>query len=87
MLPFAIKHNICYSLKFVALIKNSLYFMATKKQQKTANYIVRYGNIRVDESMSYHLLIGYTRSQIKAYARNFRLRYEIVYIAKIDYSI
>ena len=25
--------------------------MATKKQQKTANYIVRYGNIRVDESM------------------------------------
>ena len=60
--------------------------MATKKQQKTANYIVRYGNIRVDESMSYHLLIGYTRSQIKAY-RNFRLRYEIVYIAKIDYSI
>ena len=61
--------------------------MATKKQQKTANYIVRYGNIRVDESMSYHLLIGYTRSQIKAYARNFRLRYEIVYIAKIDYCI
>ena len=57
--------------------------MATKKQQKTANYIVRYGNIRVDESMSYHLLIGYTRS----HARNFRLRYEIVYIAKIDYSI
>jgi hypothetical protein len=56
--------------------------MATKKQQKTANYIVRYGNIRVDES-----IIGYTRSQIKAYARNFRLRYEIVYIAKIDYSI
>ena len=86
MLPFAIKHNMNYSLKFVALIKNSLY-MATKKQQKTANYIVRYGNIRVDESMSYHLLIGYTRSQIKAYARNFRLRYEIVYIAKIDYSI
>ena len=27
--------------------------MATKKQQKTANYIVRYGNIRVDESMRY----------------------------------
>lgn len=31
--------------------------MATKKQQKTANYIVRYGNIRVDESMSYHCLL------------------------------
>lgn len=61
--------------------------MVTKNQQKTANYIVRYGTIRVDESMSYHLLIGYTRSQIKAYARNLRLRYEIVHIAKIDYSI
>ena len=67
--------------------KNRFNSLFTKKQQKTANYIVRYGNIRVDESMSYHLLIGYTRSQIKAYARNFRLRYEIVYIAKIDYSI
>lgn len=76
-----------YSLKFVALIKNSLYYGYKKNNKKTANYIVRYGNIRVDESMSYHLLIGYTRSQIKAYARNFRLRYEIVYIAKIDYSI
>lgn len=26
LLPFAIKHNINYSLKFVALIKNSLYY-------------------------------------------------------------
>ena len=40
--------------------------MATKKQQKTANYIVRYGNTRVDESMSYHLLVGCTGSQIES---------------------
>jgi len=26
LLPFAIKHNMNYSLKFVALIKNSLYY-------------------------------------------------------------
>lgn len=61
--------------------------MATKNLQKTANYIVRYGNIRVDETMNYHVVIHYTRSQIKAYARNLRLRYEIVNVAKFDDSI
>lgn len=61
--------------------------MATKNQQKTANYIVRYGNIRVNETMNYHIVVGYSRSQIKAYAKNLRSRYEIVNVAKCDYTI
>lgn len=61
--------------------------MATKTQQKTANYIVRYGNIRVNEVMNYHIVVGYSRSQIKAYAKNLRLRYDIVNVAKCDYTI
>ena len=61
--------------------------MATKISQKTANYIVRYGNIRVDETMNYHVVINYTRSQIKAYVRNLRLRYAIVNVAKFDCTI
>ena len=55
-------------------------FPTVRAAEKLRDCLCRY-------NPDYHLLIGYTRSQIKAYARNFRLRYEIVYIAKIDYSI
>lgn len=61
--------------------------MTSKTQQKTANYIVRYGNIRVDEIMNYHIVVCYSRSQIKAYVKNLRSRYEIVNVAKCDYTI
>ena len=61
--------------------------MSTKIPQRTANYIVRYGNSITDGVMNYHVVICYTRSQIKAYAKNLRLRYEIVNVAKCDFSI
>ena len=61
--------------------------MPTKNQQKTANYIVRYGNHISEITINYCVLIDYTRSQVKAYAKNLRLRYEVVNIGKIDYSI
>lgn len=55
--------------------------------EKEFNYIVYYGNPSVGEGAYYHVLIGYTRSRVKKFARNLRLRYEIVHIAKIDYSL
>lgn len=61
--------------------------MATKTQQKTANYIVRYSGGIPGSTTNYHVVIGYTRSQIKAYAKNLRLRYAVVNVAKCDYSI
>jgi hypothetical protein len=61
--------------------------MATKICQKTANYIVRYSGGVPGSTVNYHIVIGYTRSQIKAYAKNLRLRYAVVHVAKCDYSI
>lgn len=54
--------------------------MATKNQQKTANYIVRYSGGIPGSTVNYHIVIGYTRSQIKAYAKNLRLRYAVYLI-------
>lgn len=54
---------------------------------KTFDYLVRCGNDSLDKCETCWLLIGYTRSRAKSYAKTLRLRYKTVCFAKIDYTL